>query len=108
MALQTEPEGLVVGDTSHGRSTDKFGTFKAGSGIATIVEIEILRTGFTPHRQAFGTGSGNGMQGIGTTDMYDVEWCFGKGCQRNGALGGFSLQDRGTGQCVKTRSGMTC
>src|SRR5579883_304371 len=60
-ALQAEPERLVIGTTAHGRSADKFSSFEAGRGIATIVEVEILRAGLAPDWQALDARGGDGL-----------------------------------------------
>src|SRR5438270_11636010 len=65
--LQAKPPSFIVGHASHRRRTDKLCSFKTRGSIAPIIEIEILRAGFTPYEQIFGAGSGNGLQGIGAT-----------------------------------------
>src|SRR2546425_323228 len=52
MTLQAKPQSFIVGHASHRWRTDKLCSFKTGGGIAPIVEIEILRAGFTPYEQS--------------------------------------------------------
>src|SRR5258706_1937106 len=82
MTLQTKPERFVVGNAAHRRCTDGLCSLKTGCSIATVIEIKILRARLAPDGQSPGTSSSNGVQGMRTTDMHNIERSFWQRCQR--------------------------